>query len=248
MAEANAALLNVSDHRSHGDDCAGHDGRVQACRVALGEASRAICGQQSASLQPPATKDARAASAESARGLCAKISVAGYALDAHSPPPGYVAVMANPYGITLDDDALHWAAAEGVPEAVIAAVHLLPERSVDEVAAKLTGPQLVQVIKLVGLTPSAYPPGTLGALKSKAGTLPGTRAETARRRMAVEDLMKAGLSVRTIAAGTNIPRSSVHRAMCAIMRAEAKKQVAIAKIAEELLGKSLRPATEGRND
>ena len=60
MAEASAALLNVSDHRSHGDDCAGHDGRVQACRVALGEAARAIC---------PATKDAPAASAESARGV-----------------------------------------------------------------------------------------------------------------------------------------------------------------------------------
>jgi hypothetical protein len=65
--------------------------------------------------------------------------------------------------------------------------------------------------------------------------------------MAVEDLMKLGLSVRTIAAGTGIPRSSVHRAMCAIMRAEAKKQVAIAKIAEKLLGQSLRPTAEGRD-
>jgi DNA invertase Pin-like site-specific DNA recombinase len=56
----------------------------------------------------------------------------------------------------------------------------------------------------------------------------GTRAETARRRMTVEDLMKAGLSIRTISAGTGIPRSSVHRAMRAVARAEAKKQVAIA--------------------
>jgi hypothetical protein len=164
---------------------------------------------------------------------------------ARSGPPG---AKGNPYGIQLNDEDLRWAAAEGVPEAVIAAVRLLPERGVTEVVAKLTRPQLAQVIKLVGLSPSAYPPGTLDALKSKAGTSPETRAETARRRMAVEDLMKAGLSVRTIAAGTNIPRSSVHRAMCAIVRAEAKRQIAIAKIAEKLLGKSLRPTAEGRDD
>jgi hypothetical protein len=44
---------------------------------------------------------------------------------------------------------------------------------------------------------------------------------------------------RMIADVTDIPRSSVHRAMGAIARAEAKKQVAIAGLVEELLGKKL---------
>ena len=40
--------------------------------------------------------------------------------------------MANPYGISLDEASLRWAAAEGVFEAVIAAIYLLhDERSVD---------------------------------------------------------------------------------------------------------------------
>jgi hypothetical protein len=55
----------------------------------------------------------------------------------------------------------------------------------------------------------------------------------------VEDLMKLNLSVRTISAGTGIPPTSVFRAMRAIARAEAKKQVAIAQIAQGLLGKRL---------
>ncbi len=63
--------------------------------------------------------------------------------------------MANPYGIELNDEALRWAAAEGVSEAVVAAVHLLPERSADEIVAKLTARELRQLIKLVGLCPSA---------------------------------------------------------------------------------------------
>jgi hypothetical protein len=157
--------------------------------------------------------------------------------------------MANPYGITLDDDALRWAAAEGVSETVIAAVHLLPERGVDEVVAKLTAPELERVIiKLVGLSP----PGTFEALKSKTGTLsgtrPGTRAETVRRRMVIEDLMKLDLSVRAMSAGTGIPPTSVFRAMRAIARAEAKKQVAVANIVEEILGKTLAPAAEGDHE
>ena len=49
-------------------------------------------------------------------------------------------------------------------------------------------------------------------------------------------MMKLDLSVRTMSAGTGIPPTSVFRAMRAIVRAEAKKQIAIAKIAEELLG------------
>jgi hypothetical protein len=66
---------------------------------------------------------------------------------------------------------------------------------------------------------------------------PGTLSETTRRRMVVDDLMGSGLSVRTISAGTGIPRSSVHRATRAIARAEAKKVVVIAEIAKALLGK-----------
>ena len=65
------------------------------------------------------------------------------------------------------------------------------------------------------------------------------RNETARRRLIVEDLMKAGLSIRMISEVTDIPRSSVHRAMGAVARAEAKKQVAIVEIAAKLLGKKL---------
>ncbi len=34
-------------------------------------------------------------------------------------PPGYVAAMANPYGIELNDEALRWAAAEGVSEEIL---------------------------------------------------------------------------------------------------------------------------------
>ena len=69
----------------------------------------------------------------------------------------------------------------------------------------------------------------------------GMGDETARRRLTVEDLQKAGLSVRMISSVTGIPRSSVHRAMRAIARAEAKKQIAIAKMAQDLL--SQRPSS-----
>jgi hypothetical protein len=218
--------------------------------------------------------------------------------------------MANPYGITLDDASLRWAAAEGVSEAVIAAICLLPERSVDKIVAKLSPVELERVIKIVGRSPRGYAPGAYDALKGErhrrsteppaqrlspkaaakeqagrvredtdrlrgghtrrpmglsadgrqsaaergadaektgtySGTRPGTRAETVRRRMIVGDLMKLDVSVRGISAGTDIPRSSVHRAMRAIARAEAKKEVAVAEIAKELLGKRLRRGGRG---
>jgi hypothetical protein len=75
--------------------------------------------------------------------------------------------MANPYGITLDDASLRWAAAEGVPESVIAAICLLDEKSVDEIVAKLSPVELEQVIKIVGRSPRGYPPGAYDALKGK---------------------------------------------------------------------------------
>ena len=64
--------------------------------------------------------------------------------------------------------------------------------------------------------------------------------------MVVEDLRKAGLSVRMISSGTGIPVGSVHRAMGAIARAEAKKEVAIAEITKELLANKLRRSDRGR--
>jgi hypothetical protein len=75
--------------------------------------------------------------------------------------------MGNPYGITLDDASLHWAAAEGVPESVIAAICLLDEKSVDEIVAKLTTAELEQVINIVGRSPRGYPPGAYDALKEQ---------------------------------------------------------------------------------
>ena len=44
-----------------------------------------------------------------------------------------------------------------------------------------------------------------------------------------------------MSAGTGIPPTSVFRAMRAIARAEAKKQVAVANVVEEILGKKLAP-------
>ena len=75
--------------------------------------------------------------------------------------------MANPYGITLDDRSLRWAAAEGVPESVIAAICLLPVRSVDEIVARQSPVELGQVVNIVGRSPSCYPPGAYAALKGK---------------------------------------------------------------------------------
>ena len=225
--------------------------------------------------------------------------------------------MTNCFEFPLHPDDLRWAAAEGVSETVIAAVLLLHERSVDEIAPELSVAELEQVIKLVGRSPSVYPPGTLDALKqrrtststqpptdsrlgvlavnkpagrtpsakrprdpllprgrsadgghssqsingtrspqaavtkigpkdTKIGTPNGTRNETARRRLIVEGLMKAGLSIRTMSDVTDIPRSSVHRAMRAIARAEAKKEVAVTEIAAKLLGKKLSHRGRGR--
>jgi hypothetical protein len=73
----------------------------------------------------------------------------------------------------------------------------------------------------------------------KSGTLTGTAAETARRRLLVQDLMGAGLSVRMISGVTDISRSAVHRAKMAIAKAEAKKKLAVTEITSELLGHKL---------
>ena len=75
--------------------------------------------------------------------------------------------MTNRFDIPLHPDDVRWAAAEGVSETVIAAVLLLHERSVKEIAAELSAAELEQVIKLVGRSPRVYPPGTLDALKQR---------------------------------------------------------------------------------
>lgn len=80
--------------------------------------------------------------------------------------------MTNRFGVLLHSDSVRWAAAEGVSKDVIAAVLLLHERSVDEIAPKLSAVELEQVIKLVGRSPRLYSPGTLDALKQRTSPSP----------------------------------------------------------------------------
>jgi hypothetical protein len=75
--------------------------------------------------------------------------------------------MTNRFGVELHPKDIRWAAAEGVSQDVIAAVLLLHERSVDEIAPQLTAVELEQVIVLVGRSPRVYARGTLEALESK---------------------------------------------------------------------------------
>ena len=86
--------------------------------------------------------------------------------------------MTNCFEFPLHPDDLRWAAGEGVSETVIAAVLLLHERSVEQIVAELSAAELEQVIKLVGRSPSVYPPGTLEALKSKRNASPTPMAES----------------------------------------------------------------------
>ena len=81
-----------------------------------------------------------------------------------SAPPWW---RCNAFGFALDDASVRRAAVEGVPETVIAAIYLLHERSVGEIAAKLRPDELEHVIGLVGRCPSCYPPGALDDLKSR---------------------------------------------------------------------------------
>jgi hypothetical protein len=101
--------------------------------------------------------------------------------DARDPLKSYLRVMANPYGVVLDDASLRWAAAESVSEAVIAAICLLETRSVDEIVAKLTPPELEQVIKIVGRSPRGYPPAAYDALKGHR-RVPSPEPQPAERR------------------------------------------------------------------
>ena len=76
--------------------------------------------------------------------------------------------MTNAFRIVLDSASVRRAAAEGVSETVIAAIYLLHERGVDEVAAKLRPDELGHVIRLVSRCPSCYPPGHSRHSKSAA--------------------------------------------------------------------------------
>ena len=79
----------------------------------------------------------------------------------------YSCAMTNRLGVLLYRDDVRWAAAEGVSETVIAAVLMLHERSVEEIAPKLSAAELEKMIKLVGRSPDVYPPGTLDVLKQR---------------------------------------------------------------------------------
>jgi hypothetical protein len=108
------------------------------------------------------------ASAESALGTIREVSAALPLPMRAGGHQGILGAMGNPFGITLDDDRLRWAAAKGVPKSVIAAICLLhDERSVDEIVARLTTAELEQIIKIAGRSPQVYPPGAYAALKEE---------------------------------------------------------------------------------
>jgi hypothetical protein len=80
--------------------------------------------------------------------------------------------MTNRFSIELHPKDVRWAAAEGVSQDVIAAVLLLHEHSVDDIAPKLSARELEQTIVLVGRSPRLYARGTLEALESRATPRP----------------------------------------------------------------------------
>jgi hypothetical protein len=90
--------------------------------------------------------------------------------------------MANRFDIELHPQDVRWAAAEGVSQDVIAAVLLLHERSVDEIASQLGGPELEQVIMLPRLSAMKLDGGANNPNDSWAGaTADELRAEINRR-------------------------------------------------------------------
>ena len=105
--------------------------------------------------------------------------------DARDPLKSYLWAMTNPYGVVLDDASLRWAAAESVPETVIAAICLLETRSVDEIVARLTPAELQQVIKIVGRSREAMrrsvrcPQGGTAQANDAAESIPRSHASLA---------------------------------------------------------------------
>ena len=120
-------------------------------------------------VQPRKSVQDTCADGDKIAGLTPEAKFAAALKDASCPLAGYVLAMSNAFGFVLDDASVRRAAVEGVSQNVIAAIYLLHERSVGEVAAKLRPDELEHVIRLVGRCPSCYPLGTLDALKSKKG-------------------------------------------------------------------------------
>jgi hypothetical protein len=85
--------------------------------------------------------------------------------------------MTNRFGVELHPKDVRWAAAEGVSQDVIAAVLLLHERSVDDIAPQLSAAELERTIVLVGRSPRLYARGTLEALENKRATPQPSPAE-----------------------------------------------------------------------
>jgi hypothetical protein len=138
----------------------------------------------------------------------------------------YLRAMTNAYGVVLDDASLRWAAAESVPETVIAAICLLETMSVDEIVGRLTPPELEQVIKIVGRSPRGYPPGAYDALKGHRRTpspepQPGERINPGPERLprsaeqtspAIERMRRFTPSRRFAGFGAKAPLSATQRA------------------------------------
>jgi hypothetical protein len=105
--------------------------------------------------------------------------------------------MTNRFGLDLHPKEVRWAAAEGVSEDVIAAVLLLHERSVEEIAPQLCPLELEKVIELVGRSPRLYPRGILEALDQHRTSLAMTPVERFQPNAATKEA--ARISASTVA-------------------------------------------------
>jgi hypothetical protein len=111
---------------------------------------------------------------------------------AKTTPSASQRATVNPYGITLDRTWTKWAAKQGVPDTIAAALYLISEnRKTDEVVVKLRPSEIERVIDIVQCWPDRFPPGALAAIRrrrpaplpqqSTACTSPGPRHRSAAR-------------------------------------------------------------------
>ena len=129
--------------------------------------------------------------------------------------------------MALDQASLRWAAAEGVTETVIAAVLLLHERSVEEIAGKLTPAELADVTRLVSRCPSCYPSGAYDALKAwrnAAAEQPGTRTTAANRPLRGGIRASAELGPHTERAGLAERTNRAHDAKDSVSTDQKRRQ------------------------
>ena len=130
----------------------------------------------------------------------------------------------------LDQASLRWAAAEGVSETVIAAVLLLHERGVEEIAGKLMPTELADVTGLVSRCPSCYPPGAYDALKARrnlAAEQPPKCTMSAGANRSLRGHMRTSAelgphSERAVAEGTGRAQDGVPSVQARTWRASAK--------------------------